>query len=164
MPTKINLKLNDLHVNRPKFTFVKLLWANVMCNYDDLIYSLWCEFTEKGKTTFLYKLLRSFVKFPFMNFKKYSVNILLRVELHGTMIVKDSGLRGLENDNFSLNFNYEIPHSALRATFNKKQALLNDFLRVASEKSKLIPGLDQTVIVRFTEIVTEVSYKVVKKV
>ena len=40
-PMRLNLKSKDLHTNSPKWSYVNLLWGNVMCNYDDLIYSLW---------------------------------------------------------------------------------------------------------------------------
>ena len=156
----LKLKLRDVIPSRKKDS-VRFLFGDIICNYVDLMYSLWYGFTEANTKTFLYTAMKEFIKLPKINRKKFRLHILVRIELIGdTILEENKGLRNLENKKFSMNFNYQLDIRDLRNTIQKRTELLKDFMNFVAEKAAANDEIKSSEIVRFSEIVLQISYKV----
>lgn len=159
--SNISLKLNKI-INTKNRSSVKLMYGEVMCSFKDLVNTIWWQLTDSGKKTFLFSVVKTFIKLPKVNKNKYRVNITMRVELIGNLIVKNNEVKGtFKNEDLFMNYTYEVNFTDLKNILSKKLLVYNSFMEQSLSKADTIPALRDTEIIRFSSIVIEVGYKIV---
>lgn len=141
---------------------IKVIWKKgVMCRFPDLLFSLWYRITGDGQRTINNFL--DMLKIPKLSPVKYNVNVLIHCRINGIAIAKENNNRNISNEEFSLNFSYEFKQTDLYTPPTGLE-LSDDFLNLAKKHlNRKLPHLIDYYIFRFDNVVTDVTYKVVKK-